>query len=213
MLFRSGDFYWFTQKGGEVILAAIDCTGHGVPGALMSVIGNSLLNQIVNMSNILDPGEILKHLDEKVLETLHHHGEGDTNDGMDVSICSYDPSTNEIRFAGAKRSIYLIRAGKCQEIGGDKFPIGSFQYNFKKVFKTHTISLKSEDTIYMFSDGYQDQFGSNGKKFMKKRFRELLIAIQELSMKDQKARLEKEIDEWRGGTEQTDDVLVIGMRF
>ena len=209
----SGDFFWFTKESNEVVIAAIDCTGHGVPGALMTVIGNSLLNQIVNFSNVNDPGEILKRLDEKVLETLHHHGAEDTNDGMDVSICCYNPEKKELKFAGAKRSIYLIREGKCQEVEGDKFPIGSFQYNFKKVFKTHTISLKAEDSVYLFTDGYQDQFGSNGKKFMKKRYREMLIGIQELSMKEQKARLEKEIDGWRGTAEQTDDILVIGMRF
>lgn len=209
----SGDFFWFAKENNEVVIAAIDCTGHGVPGALMTVIGNSLLNQIVTVSNINDPGEILKRLDEKVLETLHHQGAADTNDGMDVSICSYNASKNELKFAGAKRSIYLIREGKCQEIEGDKFPIGSFQYNFKKVYKTHTINLKKEDSVYLFTDGYQDQFGANGKKFMKKRFREMLIGIQEDSMKEQKIRLEKEIDAWRGNAEQTDDILVIGMRF
>lgn len=209
----SGDFFWFTKENNEIVIAAIDCTGHGVPGALMTVIGNSLLNQIVNVSNIYDPGEILKQLDAKVLETLHHHGAEDTNDGMDVSICNYNPAKKELKFAGAKRSLFLIRGGKCQEVDGDKFPIGSFQYNFKKVFKTHTINLQAEDTVYLFTDGYQDQFGSNEKKFMKKRFREMLIGIQEESLKDQKTRLEKEIDAWRGNTEQTDDVLVIGMRF
>jgi serine phosphatase RsbU (regulator of sigma subunit) len=209
----SGDFYWFTQEGDQAVIAAIDCTGHGVPGALMTVIGNSLLNQIVNIANIHNPGEILKQLDEKVLETLNSHGTGDTNDGMDVSICIYNAKANEIKFAGAKRSMYLIREGKCQEIEGDKFPIGSFQYNFKKVYKTHTVALKPEDSVYLFTDGYQDQFGANEKKFLKKRFRELLIGIQEQTMKEQRVRLEKEIDTWRGNTEQTDDILVIGMRF
>ena len=210
----SGDFYWFADKGNEAIIAAVDCTGHGVPGALMTVVGNSLLNQIVNLTNVTGPAEILNHLDKRVLETLQQHGTGDTNDGMDVSICKYDIAKNELAFAGAKRSVYHFRNGKVNEIKGDKFPIGSFQYDFKKIYQEHTISLIPGDTVYLFSDGFQDQFGGpRRKKFMINQFRDLLTKIQHLSMPEQSACLEKEISAWRSDMEQTDDILVIGIRF
>ncbi len=210
----SGDFYWFAQKGDEIIIAAVDCTGHGVPGAFMTVIGNSLLNQILNIGNVVSPAEILNQLDEKVLETFRHEGDyEDTNDGMDISICSYNIKKNEIKFAGAKRPLYLFRNEICQEIKGDAFPIGSFQYEFKKVFTEHTIPLLPGDTMYMFSDGYQDQFGIKGRKFMKRRFRELLAEIQPHTMAEQRDKLEENIDLWRGTAEQTDDILVIGIRI
>ncbi len=209
----SGDFYWLTQKGDETIIAAVDCTGHGVPGAFMTVIGNSLLNQIVNIGNILSPSEILNQLDEKVLETFRHEEDyHDTNDGMDISICNYNTKTNEIKFAGANRPLYLFRNDVCKEIKGDSFPIGSFQYEFKKIFTEHIIPLLPNDTLYMFSDGYQDQFGIKGRKFMKTRFRELLTEIQPYAMYEQKHKLEENIELWKGSAEQTDDILVIGFR-
>lgn len=209
----SGDFYWFAQKGDESIIAAVDCTGHGVPGAFMTVIGNSLLNQIVNIGNVSSPAEILNQLDEKVLETFRHEGDYDTNDGMDISICSYNKKTNSIKFAGAKRPLYLFRNDVCEEIKGDAFPIGSFQYEFKKIFTEHTISLLPGDTMYLFSDGYQDQFGVKGRKFMKRRFRELLMELQPDSMETQRQKLEENIELWKGNAGQTDDILVIGLRF
>jgi serine phosphatase RsbU (regulator of sigma subunit) len=210
----SGDFHWFAQKGDETIIAAVDCTGHGVPGALMTVIGNSLLNQIVNIGGVLSPGEILNQLDQKVLSTFRHEGDyHETNDGMDISICSYNIKTRELKFAGAKRPLYFIREGTMQEIKGDPFPIGSFQYEFTKKFTEHTIPLKEGDTFYLFSDGYQDQFGIKGRKFMKRRFRELLLELQPKPMEEVRFLLEENIDLWRGSAEQTDDILVIGLRF
>ncbi len=180
----------------------------------MTVIANSLLNQIVNLTNVLSPAEILNQLDEKVLDTFRHEGDyHETNDGMDISICNYNQKKREIKFAGAKRPLYMIRDGACREIKGDSFPIGSFQYEFKKIFTEHTIEVLPGDTIYMFSDGYQDQFGIKGRKFMKRRFRELLMEIQPYSMDEQRAKLEENIDLWRGSAEQTDDILVIGLRF
>jgi serine phosphatase RsbU (regulator of sigma subunit) len=209
-----GDFYWFASKGDEVIMAAIDCTGHGVPGALMTVIGNSILHQIVNFSNITDPAKILNQLDRKLLEIMRHHGGAITNDGMDVSICRYRISKKELTFAGAKRPLYMFKSGELIEIKGNKFPIGSFQYDSEKLFTEHRLNVKDGDTIYMFSDGYQDQFGGpGGKKFMIGQFRDMLQEINTLPMKEQFLRVEKRMQQWQGSMEQTDDVLLMGVRF
>ncbi|MFI5150685.1 MAG: SpoIIE family protein phosphatase [Bacteroidia bacterium] len=210
-----GDFYWFAHKGDEVIMAAIDCTGHGVPGALMTVIGNSILHQIVNFSNVTDPAKILNQLDRKLLETMRqHHGGTITNDGMDVSMCRYKISKKELTFAGAKRPLYMFKNGELLEIKGNKFPIGSFQYDTEKLFTEHRINIKEGDTIYMFSDGYQDQFGGpDGKKFMVSRFRNMLQEINSMPMTEQSQRVEKEIVGWQGHMDQTDDVLLMGVRF
>jgi len=209
-----GDFYWFAHREDEVVMAAIDCTGHGVPGALMTVIGNSILHQIVNFSGITDPAKILNQLDRKLLETLRHHGGAITNDGMDVSVCRYRISKKELTFAGAKRPLYLFKKGELLEIKGNKFPIGSFQYDTEKLFTEHRLNVNAGDSIYMFSDGYQDQFGGpEGKKFMVGSFRELLQEIQQMPMKDQVSRVESRMQQWQGTMEQTDDVLVMGVRF
>jgi serine phosphatase RsbU (regulator of sigma subunit) len=209
-----GDFYWFAQKDDEVIMAAIDCTGHGVPGALMTVIGNSILHQIVNFSGVTDPAKILNQLDRKLLETLRQHGGAITNDGMDVSVCRYRISKKELTFAGAKRPLYLFKKGELLEIKGNKFPIGSFQYDGEKLFTEHRLNVNSGDTIYMFSDGYQDQFGGPaGKKFMVGAFRDMLQEIQSMPMKEQISSVEKRMQQWQGGMEQTDDVLLMGVRF
>lgn len=209
-----GDFYWFGQNGDEAIIAALDCTGHGVPGALMTVIGNSLLNQIVNSTGITSPSNILTQLDKKLHETLKQHGNIITNDGMDAAVCRYKLSKNEITFAGAKRPLYLFKKGELIEIKGDKSPIGSFGHDLQKRFSEHKITVNKGDTLYMFSDGLQDQFGGqDGKKFMIKRFRDILTEIQNLSMEEQGKRIEKELLEWQSAYEQTDDMLLIGIRF
>jgi serine phosphatase RsbU (regulator of sigma subunit) len=195
-------------------MAAIDCTGHGVPGALMTVIGNSILHQIVNFSGVTEPSKILNQLDRKLLETMRQHGGAITNDGMDVSVCRYRISKKELTFAGAKRPLYLFKQGELLEIKGNKFPIGSFQYDTEKLFTEHKLNLNTGDTIYMFSDGYQDQFGGrDGKKFMVGKFRDMLNEIQTLPMNEQYRHVEKRMREWQGATDQTDDVLVMGVRF
>jgi serine phosphatase RsbU (regulator of sigma subunit) len=209
-----GDFYWFTQKGDEVILAAIDCTGHGVPGALMTVIGNSLLNQIVSTSSSTDPAVILGQLDKKLYETFQQHGNVGTNDGMDAALFRYKINKREITFAGAKRPLYMFKNGELIEVKGNKSPIGSYGHDLDKLFTSHKITVNTNDTIYLFSDGVQDQFGGEGgKKFMIKRFRELLEEIQPLSMTEQAKRINQEMDKWQGKFEQTDDMLLIGVRF
>jgi serine phosphatase RsbU (regulator of sigma subunit) len=209
-----GDFYWLAQKGDEPIIAAVDCTGHGVPGALMTVIGNSLLNQVFSMTETTDPSKILTQLDRKLLETFQQHGSVVTNDGMDAAVIRYSRAKQEITFSGAKRPLFVFKSGELIEVKGDKSPIGSFGHNFDKLFTSQKMGVRKGDTIYMFTDGLQDQFGGeSGKKFMIKRFRDLLIEIQPLSMTDQKIRLDKEMNLWQGKYEQTDDMLLIGIRF
>ncbi len=211
-----GDFYWFAQRNDELLIAAIDCTGHGVPGAIMTVIGNAILNQITSVADTTDPSKILTHLDRRLQETFSHgtNDELSIKDGMDAAICRYRINKREISFAGAKRPLYLFKNGELIEIKGTKAPIGSFIDNYDKHFTTQKINMNPGDTIYMFSDGVQDQFGGNeGKKFMVGRFRDLLISIQPLTMKEQRKKVEETLAGWQGNHEQTDDMLLIGIRF
>jgi len=209
-----GDFYWFGQIGDEAVIAAVDCTGHGVPGALMTVIGNSLLNQIVTSTGVTSPSNILTQLDMKLHETLKQHGNIITNDGMDAAVCRYRISKNEITFSGAKRPLYIFKKGELIEIKGNKSPIGSFGHELNKRFSEHKIAMNKGDTLYMFSDGLQDQFGGeDGKKFMIRRFREMLQEIQHLTMPEQGKIIDKQILKWQQNYEQTDDMLLIGIRF
>jgi serine phosphatase RsbU (regulator of sigma subunit) len=209
-----GDFYWFTQQGDDFVVAAIDCTGHGVPGALMTVIGNSIFNQVVNFGGVTDPAKILIQVDKKLMETLKQHGNITTNDGMDAAICRYRIAKREITFAGAKRPMYMFKNGELIEIKGNKSPIGSFGHDYDKRFTEQKFNMNAGDSIYLFSDGLQDQFGgADGKKFMIKRFRDLLSEIQSLPMATQAMRLETEVKKWQGEFEQTDDMLLIGIRF
>jgi len=211
-----GDFYWFAQRNDELLIAAIDCTGHGVPGAIMTVIGNAILNQITSVADTTDPSKILTHLDKKLQETFSHGAnEGlSIKDGMDAAVCRYRINKHEISFAGAKRPLYMFKNGELIEIKGTKAPIGSFIDNYDKHFTTQKITMNPGDTIYMFTDGVQDQFGGDeGKKFMVGRFRNLLIDIQPLTMKEQRKKVEETLAGWQGDHEQTDDMLLIGIRF
>ncbi|MFL5754456.1 MAG: PP2C family protein-serine/threonine phosphatase [Bacteroidia bacterium] len=209
-----GDFYWFSQHNDEVVFAALDCTGHGVPGAFMTVIGNSLLNQVINFMQITDPAKILTQLDKKLLETFQQHGQVNTNDGMDAAVCRYKLSKGELTFSGANRPLYVFKGGELIELKGNKCPVGSFGHSYNKLFTEHKIIMNKKDTLYIFSDGLQDQFGgSEGKKFMVKRFRELLTEMQPLSMAQQAEKIKKEYIQWQGSFEQTDDMLLMGIRF
>ncbi|HEX7413289.1 MAG TPA: SpoIIE family protein phosphatase [Bacteroidia bacterium] len=209
-----GDFYWFTQQGEDVIIAVFDCTGHGVPGALMTVIGNSLLNQVVAVSGTTNPAKILDNLDKRLHDTLKQHGSIVTNDGMDAVVCRYRPSKKELTYAGAKRPLYMFKGGELLEIKGNKSCIGSFGHDSDKQFTVHRFKMNAGDAIYMFSDGVQDQFGGDvGKKFMVKRFRDLIVGVQGLSMDEQGKRIDHELTSWQGEYEQTDDMLCIGIQF
>jgi serine phosphatase RsbU (regulator of sigma subunit) len=209
-----GDFYWFGKRDKDVVIAAIDCTGHGVPGALMTVIGNSLLNQIVTFSGVTSPSEILRQLDNKLHDTLKQHGGNVTSDGMDMAICHYVMGEKKLTFAGARRPLYLVRGDRISEIKGSKAPIGSYVQGVQKNFVEHQVPVHAKDRVYLFSDGLQDQFGGNqGKKFMISRLRDLLLAVQALAMPKQKDIIENELKGWQGDQEQTDDMLLIGIGF
>lgn len=211
----SGDFYWLLEKDDKEFIAAVDCTGHGVPGAFMSIIGHNMLNKIVKEYHIETPAEILQHLDEEVSKTLHQRGEEVTvRDGMDMSLISYDRQRKVLEYAGAYNPILLIRDGELNETKGNRFAIGRSEAGHEKIFTNHEIRVKNGDSVYMFSDGYADQFGGEmGKKFKTAPFKELLLNLQEKSMEEQRSILDSTIEAWRGNIEQIDDILVIGRRF
>jgi serine phosphatase RsbU (regulator of sigma subunit)/CHASE3 domain sensor protein len=211
----SGDFYWLEKIGSKVFFAAVDCTGHGVPGAFMSIVGHNQLKQVV--SNITDhkPAIILDELSKGVSESLHQHYDGSTaKDGMDLSLCAYDTDRQELEFSGAFNPLYLVRNGDLQEVKANKFPIGIFLGREARNFTNHKISMQKGDVVYIFSDGYADQFGGpKGKKFMANQFRNLLLNIHQLPMEKQKEELDRTLEEWKGPEEQVDDILVIGVRI
>ena len=217
----SGDFYWFSQIDNIIFIAAADCTGHGVPGALMSMIGNNILNHIVNEKMIKSPGGVLNELDKRVKRALKQSGENtETNDGMDISLCCIDIDKKILQYAGANRPLLMIRNKELTEYNASKFAIGG-QHRENKLFSDNTINLKSGDTFYLYTDGYTDQFGGiKGKKFMKRKFHELLSNICHYHMNQQKIVLEQTIEEWKLSPNQTewnheqiDDILVIGFKI
>jgi serine phosphatase RsbU (regulator of sigma subunit) len=227
----SGDFYWFTEKNGKRLIAAVDCTGHGVPGAFMSMIGNAFLNQIVNEKGITKPSDILNQLRELIIAALKQTGaEGENQDGMDISLLSFDTINNIVEFAGANNPVWIIKAtgnkvpiaigegpGEnsspiLEEVKGDKQPIGIYT-GPAKPFTNHAIKINAGDVLYISTDGFADQMGgSTGKKFRYKTFKDQVTSMVHLSMKEQENALRKIINEWKGGYDQTDDILVIGIR-
>jgi GAF domain-containing protein len=211
----SGDFYWVDQKNGKTMFAAVDCTGHGVPGAFMSIVGYNTLKQAVNTNNFTTPSLILDALNEGVSETLHHgNEESQAKDGMDLSFCTIDYERSEIQYAGAFNPLYIIRNGELIQTKADKFPIGFFLGEEKKKFTNHTIQLQKGDCVYICTDGYADQFGGpNGKKFMANHFRDLLVNVHKHPIEDQKRILDETIEDWRGMLDQVDDILVIGVQI
>ena len=211
----SGDFYWFAEQNGIHVFAVVDCTGHGVPGAFMSMIGHNLLHQIVSEKRITDPGEILDHLHVGIQLTLRQgRNEVQTNDGMDVSIICLYPE-GQIKWAGANRPLLIIDpSGELQRIEGDKFPLGGIQFQKQRRFSTHEIAVEKGSMAYMFSDGYVDQFGGlKGKKFMLRRFHALLGDIHLMSAEEQQLALRQNFEEWRQNHEQVDDVLIVGIEL
>lgn len=210
----SGDFFWFLTNEHMEWMAAVDCTGHGVPGAFMSIIGNNSLNTIVKELGITKPAEILDNLDSTVIQTLHHYQHSNQiQDGMDITLISYDRNKRLLEFAGAFNPLWLVRRGEMIELPANRFPIGQDQER-KKSFTNHEINIESGDTIYMFSDGYADQFGgSEGKKLKIGKFKELILGLYNYPMEEQKLRLENFLEEWKGNTTQIDDIMVIGRRF
>ena len=181
----------------------------------MSIVGHNLLKHVVTNTDKIEPGSILDALNDGVSETLHNTDqEATAKDGMDISLCSIDYKTLVLEFAGAFNPLFLVRNEQLQEIKADKFPIGFFVGQEKKKFTNHSIQLQKGDVIYIFSDGYADQFGGDaGKKFMARRFREILMTVHSLPPDDQKRQLDKTIESWRGSLDQVDDMLVWGVKI
>ena len=212
----SGDFYWFSEVDGKKIIIAADCTGHGVPGAFMTVMGHSMLNEIISEQKVLDPAKVLYELDTRITKAISGNSSqtSSINDGMDISITIIDTHKQLILFAGAKNPLYLIRNGEPTIFKGSKFPIGSMQFKMGKTFETTHIDYMPNDKIYLFSDGFQDQFGGpDNSKYLTKKFRKLLASNSQLPMPHQYVKLVDEFSQWKGDTPQTDDILIIGIQL
>jgi len=205
----AGDFYWLEQKNGTILFAAADCTGHGVPGAMVSVICNNGLNRSVREYGLIDPGAILDKTREIVIQEFSK-SEDEVKDGMDIALCTIEGMN--LKYAGAHNPLWIIRESKILEFKANKQPIG--QYDSLEPYTTHSIGLRKGDSVYVFSDGYVDQFGGEkGKKFKTVAFRELLLNIQEKNMGEQKKLIDEAFENWKGNLEQIDDVCVIGVRI
>ncbi len=210
----SGDFYYFEQVKDYIIIAAVDCTGHGVPGAMMSVIGYDLLNQAVKINHLTKPSEILSFVDDGVTRFLRQQNdESGVHDGMDISVVCIHKFWGLVEFAGAYHELYYSHNGKIEEIKGDKLPIG---VNFDGVvdqYTNHAIQVDKGDMLYLFSDGYADQFGGpDNKKFKYYRLKNLLAECSSKPALEQKEILAATFNQWKGDNEQIDDVLVMGIR-
>lgn len=211
----SGDFYWFEHWGNKKMFAAVDCTGHGVPGAFMSIVGYNLLNQAINEHGLTKPNLVLNELNKGITKTLKQTFEDSAvKDGMDIAMCSYDEKTNLLEYAGAFNSLWLLRENAIIEIKADKQPVGLFLGEELKSFTNNEIAIQKGDTVYVYTDGFADQFGGpKGKKFKYKQLQSILLANASKSMIEQKTVLEKSIIDWQGNLEQIDDILIIGIRF
>jgi PAS domain S-box-containing protein len=210
----SGDFPWFVQMKDEIFIAAVDCTGHGVPGALLSLIGYFLLNDIVRSRKITEPGKILDMLDEGVTTTLRQDEDATTKDGMDIALCKINLSKREVEYAGAHRPLYVMKNGVMNEVKGNKFPIGGGIFKNQTNFTNTRLKLDKGDSIYFSSDGFPDQFGGEeGRKFGPRRVREIVEQVHTSSMSNAMNIFDQQWEGWRGNTKQTDDVLLIGIKF
>ncbi|HWY11814.1 MAG TPA: SpoIIE family protein phosphatase, partial [Bacteroidia bacterium] len=206
----SGDFYWLEKTKDTIFFAACDCTGHGVPGAMVSVICSTALNRAVKEFDIKDTGKILDKVRELVLETFEK-SESEVQDGMDISICAINTKTRELKWSGANNPLWYLQNGEPKEVTANKQPIG--KVDNPTPFTTHTVQLNKDDIIYVFTDGYADQFGGpKGKKFKYKQLKELILSIASKKMNEQKDILFTAFENWKGNLEQVDDVCIIGVR-
>ncbi len=212
----SGDFYWHANIGDLTLISAADCTGHGVPGAFMTMIGNTLLNQVVKQQGTIMPDQILNNLHTAVRRALRQDEKGSTSrDGMDISFLCIDRKNNKVHWAGANNPLVLIRNGEAEEVKADKYPIGGLQTEDNRVFTLNTLEPKPGDFYYVYTDGFQDQFGGDkGRKYMTKRFKELLQRVSTEHVDRQPDIFNKEITEWIGTKyEQIDDILIVGVKI
>ena len=209
----SGDFYWITERDHKVYLAAVDCTGHGVPGAIMSILGFELFRNTFAKMKEDNPASFLTALNEEFTRFLSDEQNYNLRDGMDVSLCIFDMQNKILQFAGAINSLYIIRDNKIKEFKADRFSVSLFKERNLQHFNNTVIELKKNDMIYMFSDGYANQFGGpEGKKYKYRRFRHLLLNIHKLPLEEQRQFLDESIDNWKGDLEQVDDILIIGVK-
>jgi len=209
----SGDFYWVSAQNNPQVIIAADCTGHGVPGAFMSMLGVTLLNEIVNSKHILMPDQIIDNLRQGIIKSLKQVADEDSiKDGMDISVCVVDFDKNTLWFAGANNPLYLVRGGELIHYRADKMPV-AIHYKMEP-FTLHKINLQKDDAFYIFSDGYADQFGGpKQKKFMSMQLRETLVRMAGMPMLKQGERLNEIFEEWRGDSPQIDDVILIGVKY
>jgi len=211
----SGDFYWLAEKDNKIVVTVSDCTGHGVPGAFMSMLGIAFLNEIVNKSQKISPNEILDQLRQNIIESLHQeYGVKGSKDGMDMALCIIDKDNLQMQYSGAYNSVYIVRNKEIHELKADKMPIGIHAVNLDRGFGNKEFELQQNDMLYLFSDGYVDQFGGkDGFKFKQKSFRELLIKISEMPLGDQKSEIHQTMELWQGDQSQLDDMMIMGIRM
>ncbi|MCP4311668.1 MAG: PAS domain S-box protein [Bacteroidetes bacterium] len=212
----SGDYPWLFKEKGDLYIGAMDCTGHGVPGALMSLIGYFLQNQVIQKNKNLDAGQFLDQLHAVIVETLRQEDENSvTNDGMDAAFCKINLKTKELQYAGAHRPLYHVRKGELMEVKGDKCPVGSSQYKNRKPFTNHTIKLQTGDSVYFMTDGFADQYGGPGgkQKYMVGRAKNLIRENTHLSIFQMGDLFKETLMNWKGDTKQLDDVLITGIKF
>lgn len=210
----SGDFYWIDIIENKIIIMVADCTGHGVPGAFMSMLGISLLNIIIKENQEYVPANILNRLRDAIITMLSQTVKNnDRKDGMDASLCTIDMNTKKLQFAGAHNSLYIVRKGELIELDADKMPVGIYTKEMRP-FTNHEIEIKEGDIIYMYSDGYASQFGGvSGQKYMTKNLKKILIDISNENMPAQLLRLEQNLTEWQGTYQQVDDILILGYKI
>jgi len=207
----SGDFYWAEEIAGKYLIVTADCTGHGVPGAFMSMLGISLLNEIIISKEIIRPDLVLNHLRNKIIEALRQKAGSIVKDGMDMTVCLFDRETLQLQFSGANNPLYIVSDGQLTQIKGDKMPVAI--HDIMDPFSLHHLTLKRGDTFYTFSDGFADQFGGpKRKKFLAKNFKSLILSVQNLSMIEQGSKLDEVFTDYRLELEQIDDVVVIGVK-
>ena len=211
----SGDFFWISERGTKIYVAAVDCTGHGVPGAFMSIIGFELFRNITHSRGVDDPSQILNILNQEFEQIFRDVENYTFKDGMDIAFCVIDKQSRILEFSGAVNPIYLIRDNKVTEIRGSRFSVGlDDNYDNEQTFENKQIVLQEDDMFYIFSDGYADQFGgTEGKKLKVGKFRELIVSLQNYPLDEQKQQLNEFLDNWKGNGPQIDDILVIGRRF
>ncbi|MBE0676645.1 MAG: SpoIIE family protein phosphatase [Bacteroidales bacterium] len=211
----SGDFYWIHESKGHIMVAAVDCTGHGVPGAFMSIVGFNQLNHAVNVAGAIKASDILDELNKGVIHTLNEGSETTSiRDGMDIALIVMEPERRIVHFAGANNPLIIIRNNELIKVRGDRLPIGAFEGSKPQAFTNNEIEILEGDMVYLFSDGFADQFGGKeGKKFLIGRFQQLLMDIHTLPVEQQKEELQRRLQEWMGDISQIDDILVIGIRI